>query len=249
MDRRFNYKDPTKVTYFHPDGPATHWSLFEGVRILRYDEERRNVHARYMHRFFLDGLKLGLFIEGEGYREINGISFGSYIGTKSGATKKPGYTTWSAAAFANGIYNMYGATGGPAVQFQLFDYLGFHYQLTPVNRAGDFSLLGLQVVDEQIGESSQRSYVTQAGYGKVKDTGVRHNIEAVLRLYCRYEIHLGYLGENIKRKYNYYIGDTMKDGQIMSQKTYGLGLGEMITGGRITKNEIYLRFSASVFIE
>jgi len=248
IDQSYGRRVPTRVTYFHPDGASASWSLFEGIRMVRYDEQRRNVELKYLHPMLVAGFKAGFFAGGEGYREINNISFGSYIATKGSASHKPGVTSWSAAAAAPGEYDLYGPMGGLALQFQLFDYLGFHYQGGIVARSGSFHMTGIQMVEEQKdGAFLGRSFIGQAAWASVRDRGMRHNLEAVLRLYCRYEIHLGVLREDIQRDYELYLGDSIKGAEVISQKTYGLGLGEMLTGARMHKNEIYLRFSVSAF--
>jgi hypothetical protein len=261
IDQGLGSQNSTTVTFFHPaqESGGFRWSYFEGLRLTRYVEDQRTLEAKYLHPVFLRGFKAGAFVAREWYREENDISYGSFQATSASSAIQPNTTAWSAAGIVPGVYRMRGWTFGAAFRYQLFDWLGFYYKLGSVRRSGSYDQGGLQalsVSQAASGSGSSAVAASQAAHlllpfaaAQATDSGLRHNLEAVFRIYCRYSITIGVLREDLSRSYGSYLGYTFGTvNNLYSQKTpTGLGIGETSTAHELNKREIYLKFGTDFF--
>ncbi len=250
LDQRFARNGPTSVTFYEPANANMRWAFFEGMRLLRYVEDRRGGEIAYVHPI-LAGLKAGVFAQDETYIEINDLSLGSYTSSTHTSQNKPNTTTWSEAAIIPAEYRMRGAYAGPIVQLQLFDWLGVHYKFTPVRREGTFRLSGFQYLNEgsNNGAISESNAIFPFTYARLKDVGQRHNLEFIFTFLCNYGVHLGFLTEDLDRTYSLYLSETnFKQNRLVNLKTPELfGYGEMFSSHKISKAEVYLKFSAALY--
>jgi len=251
INRKFRREDPAMVDFFHPEGSYHRWSYFEGVRLTNYREERKNLFIKYLRRMFFRGFKAGLYFSREWYTEENEISFGSYVATTVFSPVAPGTRNWSEGGVAPAIYKLSGFSFGPAFRYQMFDWLGFHSQFTPVSRSGTLTMDGIRLIEQLNDASGARNYAAllPVASAKLKDSGYRFNIEGVIRLYCRYTLHLGILKENFKRSYDGYAAKTFSTGNLPFQEKTPtiLGIGELSKAHPFDKIEIYLKLGSSFF--
>lgn len=250
LDHDYDRDDANKATFVAPANDQFQRTLFEGMSLVRYREIRRAVDLMYLHPVLFKGLKVGVFAGREWYYEQNDISFGSL--TATGASASPaGLLRWSFGAITPSEYRMSGFIWGPAIRYQLFDWLGVLYRFTPVyQRKGTMNLSGIQNLN-QIPASGDATFapLVPVHYGEATDRGVRHNLEAIIRIYCRYGLHIGLLREDFKRSYQTYYGATFSpfDATGYAAKTWGYGFGEGSQSFKISKFEIYMKMSASFF--
>jgi hypothetical protein len=241
----------TTVSFFHPASDRFRWSFFEGVRLARYVEDRRNLEFKYLHPAFLRGFKIGGFLGREWYKEENDISYGSFQANSATAPLDPNSTAWSVGGVVPGNYKMRGWNFGPAFRYKIFSWFGLQYKLAFVNRSGSFNQAGLQtmtVTNDLTGAQRLEALLPFAS-GTAKDSGLRHQLEAEFCIYCRFTITVGILKEDFTRSYSSYFGRTL--GTIpyfYSEKTAaGLGIGELSKSHKLTKEELYLKFGTDFF--
>ncbi|MCB1174908.1 MAG: hypothetical protein KDK39_15155 [Leptospiraceae bacterium] len=257
INQEYNRNEPARIDFFHPASDIKRWSYFEGVRLTKYNEERKNIFVRYLHPvdfddFQVQGLRIGLYASRELVDERNEISFGSYVATTNTSTIAPGTISWSQGGVVPVVYDLKGYSIGPAVRYQLFDWLGLHYRFTPVRRSGPMNMFGVRTI-QQTTDATGASVVGALipfGTAEVQDSGVRHNFEAVARIYCRYTLHLGIMKEDIDRSYSFYLAKTVAtDANLpFQEKTPSIfGLGEMSSSHKMEKLEVYLKFGTALF--
>jgi hypothetical protein len=249
INQDFRRKDPAMVDFILPPGIKNRWSYFEGVRLTKYQEENKSLYAKYLHKMWFRGFKAGIYLSREWYDELNDISFGSYVATTLSSSVAPGTTNWSQGGIVPSRYSMTGYSIGPSFRYQLFDWLGFHYELTSVRRAGNLSMQGIRLIQQSndITGGTAYSVLLPAAAGRVKDSGLRHNLEIVFRIFCRYSLHIGILKEDFERNYDSYLGKTLSSGNLpFQEKTpVGMGIGEMNKAHKLGKIDIYMKFGTS----
>ena len=251
IDQGLGNENSTTVTFFHPPSTDFRWSYFEGARLARYFEENRTIEAKYLHPVLFPGFKAGAYIAREFYREENDISYGSYQATTASNAIAATTTAWSVAAVVPGNYEMAGWTIGPAFRYQIFQWFGLHYKLGIIERDGSYNQGGFQTltVSNDVTGATQLEGLFPYATGRAKDTGIRHVLEAVFCVYCRFTITVGFLKEDLSRSYESYAGYTFGTRpNLYSQKTpTGLGIGETSTSHEVSKQEIYLKLGSDFF--
>lgn len=242
-------ESPSKAVFLSAGNSTLQPSIYEGLRLVTYKESRVNFHFTYLRPAFLAGLKLGGFIEREKYIEDNDLSLGSLTATRSGATP-PSTLIWASAAVTPARYDMSGWLLGAAARYQIFDWLGVTYRLAPFySRKGSLSMSGIQTLNET-GNTGASSFAPMVPFAvaEVKDSGIRHNLEATMRFNCIYTFSLGILREDLKRSYSSYFGYTATTGRFYFAKTpTGIGLGETSSSHKLSTAEIYFRFGVLGF--
>lgn len=218
-----------------------YWAAgFEGNRLLRF--EGVSEHIRLSYTFpVLDWLMVGPSINYHRYTEKNEVTSGSYT-----ARRSDNQTTWSAGGSASAEYSMRGYLPGILIKAQLLPWWEVRSRFELVNRSGDFSMLGAQLI-QITGQDSSVHFggAVPAYYGTVKDTGNLFMLESSFR-YCRFTLDIGILRQEVQRKYSLYMGDTFGGGarSDFSVRTSGLGLGEM--SGKFKHSTMELYFIPSV---
>ncbi|MBI3396113.1 MAG: hypothetical protein HY042_09790 [Spirochaetia bacterium] len=248
IDKRYDKSSPGKITFAEPGNTNYTSAVFEGMRLIRYQEHRDNFELMYLHPIGSKGIKLGGFLAKENYIEDIRISMGSYTLTRATAPQ-PDLASWSEGGSIPGKYTESGTVFGPAVRYQLFEWLGFTYKMTLLHRTGNFQLAGGQLLNGVPGTGAAfQSVLLPVHFAELEDKGIRHTLEGVLRFYCRYSLHVGILKEDYKRSYSSYAGNTLANVGNFSAKTQtGLGFGEMASAHPYHKFEVYVRGGVSVF--
>lgn len=251
INQKYGRKDPARIDFFHPASNTKRWSYFEGVRLTRYREENKSIYFKYLYPMFWKGFKAGIYIAQEWYDEKDDISFGSYVATSINAEVAPGTINWSQGGIVPAFYNMTGTSFGPAFRYQMYDWLGFHYKLTPVNRSGSMNMSGTRLIQQSNDFTGQEalSGLFVLATATVSDSGMRHDLEAVFRFLCRYTLHIGILKEDFNRTYSGYISKTFSSGELpFQEKTPTVfGIGELSSSHKIEKLEFYMKFGTSFF--
>ena len=255
-EQSYDRQDPAQVNFtpLVQSGGAFRRSYFEGMRINRYREINRNVKAMYLHPMLLRGFKGGVFLGKEWYVENNDISFGSYLATSSLSPTLPNTISWSEGGVSPAIYRMSGIIYGLAARYQIFEWFGMHYWITPLKRSGRMNMVGWRALNQTTtntdgSTTDTLNLLVPVASAKMQDKGMRHRLEGVFNIYCRYTVHLGLLKEDFKRTYESYYGfDNGINAEYYSMKTpTRLGIGELIGEHPMSKFEVYIRFGAGFF--
>ncbi|MCE9598047.1 MAG: hypothetical protein K8S54_08770 [Spirochaetia bacterium] len=245
INQKFSRNQPGKSSYIAPGNGAYYPSLFEGLRLLRYREDRKTAELMYLHPVWKPGLKLGVLAASEKKFEKNVISMGSYSSSRT----SPETTIWSEGGSIPAEIYFSGSAFGLAARYQIFEWFGMLYKGRSFSREGRMNLVGLQIQDTVVGGGTTGlSPLLPVHYATVKEKGTRHNLEGIFKLYCRYNVVVGVMKEDYKRKYGVYLGDTNLTTSNLQKKTEGLGLGEISSSAKGSKLEIYLRFGADFFL-
>ena len=251
VNEEYTRKSPTMTTFLAPATTNLHNSLFEGVRLLELAEKRRNLDFSYLHPLLARGFKVGGALGREWYGEQNLISYGSYAQTRSTAPVSAQTAFWSQGGEVNSAWESAYWTLGLVLRYQLFDWLGFYYRLDPfLRRSGDLTLGGAQLLATGDLEGTQTGthVLVPLHFARISERGRRHNVEATIRICCRFAVHVGLLKEDWKRSYDSYLGTTLATGGMFNAKTPdGIGLGEMSQKFAVSRREIYLKLSVAVF--
>jgi hypothetical protein len=249
----YSVKYPSKVTFLAPGNATYQTAIYEGLRLLKWAERRDEVELMYLHPVSRKGVKLGGFVTRQEYTENITVSMGSLTATRASSTDG-GVLTWSEGGSIPGQYRTSGWLAGPAVRYQLFEWLGLTYKLSPFRRSGDFDMSGLQVLTSQqyntAGQAGEQVpyFLAPVHFGSFQDKGMRHALEAALRLYCRYSVHLGLVKEDFNRSYSSYFGYTFSPTTNFHPKTQGLGIGEMSQSFKGSRLEVYMRFGLHFYL-
>ncbi len=253
MNQSFSRDAPATVDFFHPAGATKRWSYFEGVRLAKYKEQHHTLDVQYLYPVWLRGLKAGVYFAREWYFERDEVSFGSYVATNLSDTVAPGTLNWSQGAVTPVDVRAKGLVFGPALRYQIFDWLGVNYKLTLVNRQGTLSYFGVRTIQQsdEVNGTFNVSALIPSAFAEFSETGIRHNLETVFQFYCRYSVHLGVLKEDIDRSYSTYFSGTLPLNPTIpfQQKTpTGLGIGETSQSFKSDKLEIYMKFGVAFFL-
>lgn len=246
ITQSYSQKYPAKVTFLAPGNASYQNAIYEGLRVLKWIERRDELEVMYLHPL-PKGIKAGGFIARQEYVENIEVSMGSLTATRAG-TNDGGILTWSQGGSVPATFRTSGWLLGPAVRYQLFEWLGFTYKLAPFQRKGNFDMAGLQILSAQTyttaGAPGAIAYQALAPFhfGSFKDKGMRHTLETALRLYCRYSVHLGIVKEDFSRSYDSYFGYTFSPTINFHPKTNGLGIGEMSQSFNSSTLAMYLKF-------
>jgi len=249
----YSTKYPSKVTFLAPGNATYQTAMYEGLRLIKWAERRDELEVMYLHPLSSKGIKIGGFLTRQEYTENIEVSMGSLIATRA-STTDGGVLTWSEGGSVPATYRTSGWLVGPAVRYQLFEWLGFTYKLSPLRRSGDFNMTGYQILTTQAytttGQLGPQSFqiVAPLHFGSFQDKGMRHVLETALRLYCRYSVHLGFVKEDFNRTYSSYFGYTFSPTTNFHPKTNGLGLGEMSQSFRSSSLEVYLKFGLHFYL-
>ncbi len=253
ITQSYSQKYPAKVTFLAPGNAVYQSAIYEGLRLLKWAERRDEVELMYLHPISSKGVKLGAFVTRQEYTENIIVSMGSLTATRASSTDG-GVLTWSEGGSIPGQYRTSGWLAGPAVRYQVFEWLGFTYKLSPLRRSGDFDMSGIQVLTSQqyntAGQPGEQVpyFLAPVHFGSFEDKGMRHVLEAALRLYCRYSVHLGVVKEDFNRTYSSYFGYTFSPTTDFHPKTQGLGIGEMSQSFKSSRLEVYMRFGLHFYL-
>lgn len=267
-DIRYGYKNKfeiqlaqdTTLGVYSRDLPASnefvsprstnYWgSAFEGNRLLRF--EGVSDHLRFSYTFPLSKIfMLGPSINLHRYSERNNITYGSYATSRPEAPV-PSKTTWSIGGDANGEYSMRGILPGIFMKLQLRDWWEVRARYEILDRKGDFSVLGTQIIQEFYNDNSTNiTGVLPAYGGQVRDKGSIINIESSFR-YCRFTFDFGIIRQDVKRSYPLYLGDTI--GTVTrtdySARSIGVGISEMSNATKHQVTEFYFMPGVSFFYD
>ncbi|MBX7058765.1 MAG: hypothetical protein K1X75_11930 [Leptospirales bacterium] len=240
----------SRVNFLVPGNTALQPSIYEGLRLVRYEERRSAIDFAYLYPLLTPGLKLGGFIAYERFTENNDLTLGSYTGTRSSATP-PSTITASNAAVTPARYDMRGWLIGLAARYQIFDWLGVSYRLAPLyRRSGAFSMSGFQTLSQYSNSSGLTLLpIFPFAVADFKDSGVRHTLEGTIRFSCIYTFTLGVLKEDMTRTYSSYFGASLSTGgQFASKTPTFIGIGETSASFKITTLEYYMRFGVLGFL-
>ncbi|WP_246047105.1 hypothetical protein [Leptospira ognonensis] len=267
-DIRYGYKnkyeiqmaEDTTLGVYSRDLPASneflsprstnYWgSAFEGNRLLRFEGVSNHLRFSYTHpinKIFM----IGPSINFHRYSERNNITYGSYATSRAEAPV-PNKTTWSVGGDANAEYSMKGIIPGIYMKLKLRDWWEVRARYELLDRKGDFSVLGSQIIQEVFNDSSTGiTGVVPAYGGQVRDKGTILNIESSFR-YCRFTLDVGMIRQDIKRTYPLYLGDTV--GTVArtdySARSIGIGVSEMSNAAKHQVTEFYIMPGVSFFYD
>lgn len=240
---------PASNNFFSPR-TDTYWaSAFEGNRLLRFEGVSQHLRFSYTHPFSKIFM-IGPSINFHRYTERNNISYGSYSTSRAEATV-PNKATWSIGGDANAEYSMKGILPGIFAKLKLRDWWELRTRLELLDRKGNFSVLGSQIIQETFSDgSSNLTGVVPAYGGKVRDKGTILNIESSFQ-YCRFTLDIGMIRQDIKRNYETYLGDTLGGvprSDYSSRSVY-IGFSEMSTSVKHTVTEFYIMPGVSFFYD
>ncbi|MDZ4727575.1 MAG: hypothetical protein SH817_15565 [Leptospira sp.] len=240
---------PASNEFFSPR-TANYWgSAFEGNRLLRFEGVSNHLRFSYTHpltKIFM----IGPSINFHRYSERNNITYGSYSTSRPEASV-PNKTTWSVGGDANAEYSMKGILPGIFMKIKLRDWWEVRARYELLDRKGDFSVIGTQVVQEIFNDSTSNiSGVVPAYGGNVRDKGTILNIESSFR-YCRFTLDFGLIRQDVKRTYPLYLGDTI--GNVprtdYSARSIGIGVSEMSSSIKHQVTEFYIMPGVSFFYD
>lgn len=240
---------PASNNFFSPR-TDTYWaSAFEGNRLLRFEGVSQHLRFSYTHPFSKIFM-IGPSINFHRYTERNNISYGSYSTSRAEATV-PNKATWSIGGDANAEYSMKGILPGIFAKLKLRDWWELRTRLELLDRKGNFSVLGSQIIQEAFSDgSSNLTGVIPAYGGKVRDKGTILNIESSFQ-YCRFTLDIGMIRQDIKRNYETYLGDTLGGvprSDYSSRSVY-IGFSEMSASVKHTVTELYIMPGVSFFYD
>lgn len=240
---------PASNNFFSPR-TDTYWaSAFEGNRLLRFEGVSQHLRFSYTHPFSKIFM-IGPSINFHRYTERNNISYGSYSTSRAEATV-PNKATWSIGGDANAEYSMKGILPGIFAKLKLRDWWELRTRLELLDRKGNFSVLGSQIIQEAFSDgSSNLTGVVPAYGGKVRDKGTILNIESSFQ-YCRFTLDIGMIRQDIKRNYETYLGDTLGGvprSDYSSRSVY-IGFSEMSASVKHTVTEFYIMPGVSFFYD
>lgn len=246
---KYGRENPASVNFLSPRTDRYYASAFEGKRLINFRGVSKTLRLSYTHPI-LSWLMIGPSIGIHRYSERNEVSFGSYSVTRE-TNVNPNQVTWSIGGSVNAEYTMSGILPGIFMKAKVFPWLEIRSRFELLNRKGNFSLFGSQVLEQQ-NASGQGTYLGAIPIyaGNAKDTGTIFMLEASLR-YCRFSLDIGIVRQDIKRKYNSYFGDTV--GSIAradyTAGSQGIGFSELSSSYKQTINEIYIMPGVSFHLE
>ncbi|WP_372487260.1 hypothetical protein [Leptospira levettii] len=240
---------PASNNFISPRTDAYWASSFEGNRLLRFEGVSQNLRFSYTHPV-TKILMVGPSINFHRYTERNNISYGSYSTSRPEATV-PNKTTWSIGGDANAEYSMKGILPGIYSKLKLRDWWEIRARLELLDRKGNFSVLGSQIIQEVFNDnSSSLTAVIPAYGGRVRDKGTILNLETSFQ-YCRFSLDIGMIRQDIKRTYETYLGDTV--GSVprsdYSARSVYIGFSEMSTSIKHTVTEFYIMPGVSFYYD
>lgn len=268
FDLRYGYKNKYEVQYaeetslgvYSRSQPASnnfisprtdsYWaSSFEGNRLLRFEGVSQHFRFSYTHpitKLFMMGPSLNF----HRYTERNNISYGSFSTSRPEATV-PNKVTWSIGGDANAEYSMKGILPGIYAKFKLRDWWEIRGRLELLDRKGNFSVLGSQIIQEVFNDGSSNLTAVLPTYGgKVRDKGTIFNLETSFQ-YCRFSLDIGMIRQDVKRTYDSYLGDTI--GSVprndYSARSVFVGVSEMSNSIKHTVTEFYIMPGVSFFYD
>lgn len=240
---------PASNNFFSPR-TDTYWaSSFEGNRLLRFEGVSQHLRFSYTHPFSKIFM-IGPSINFHRYTERNNISYGSYSTSRPEASV-PNKVTWSIGGDANAEYSMRGILPGIFTKFKLRDWWELRARVELLDRKGNFSVLGSQIMQEAFTDgSSHLNAVVPAYGGKVRDKGTIINLETSFQ-YCRFTLDIGMIRQDVKRTYESYLGDTV--GNVprsdYSARSVYIGFSEMSGSIKHTVTEFYIMPGVSFFYD
>jgi hypothetical protein len=268
FDIRYGYKNKYEIQFaedtslgvYGRDLPASnnfisprtdsYWaSSFEGNRLLRFEGVSQHLRFSYTHPI-TKILMVGPSVNFHRYTERNNISYGSYSTSRPEATV-PNKVTWSIGGDANAEYSMKGILPGVYAKLKLKDWWEIRGRLELLDRKGNFSVLGSQIIQEVYNDgTSNLTGVVPAYGGKVRDKGTILNLETSFQ-YCRFSLDIGMIRQDVKRNYDTYLGDTI--GNVprtdYSSRSVGIGFSEMSTSIKHTVTEFYIMPGVSFYYD
>lgn len=268
FDIRYGYKNKYEIQFaedtslgvYSRDLPASnnfisprtdsYWaSSFEGNRLLRFEGVSQHLRFSYTHPI-TKILMVGPSVNFHRYTERNNISYGSYSTSRPEATV-PNKVTWSIGGDANAEYSMKGILPGVYAKLKLKDWWEIRGRLELLDRKGNFSVLGSQIIQEVYNDgTSNLTGVVPAYGGKVRDKGTILNLETSFQ-YCRFSLDIGMIRQDVKRNYDTYLGDTI--GNVprtdYSSRSVGIGFSEMSTSIKHTVTEFYIMPGVSFYYD
>ncbi|TGN14467.1 hypothetical protein [Leptospira ilyithenensis] len=236
---KYDRDKPASNNFFSPRTNNYWASAFEGNRLLRFEGESQHFRFSYTHPI-TDRFMIGPSINFHRYTEKNKISYGSYSTSRPEAPV-PDKATWSIGGDANAEYSMKGILPGIYTKVKLKDWWEVRGRIELLDRKGDFSVLGSQIIQETSQSMNALTAVLPAYGGKVHDKGTLLQIESSFR-YCRFSLDIGMIRQDVQRKYSTYLGDTV--GSVAkvdySARSIGVGFSEMSSSIKHTVTEFYI---------
>jgi len=244
------YAEDRTIGKYDRDKPASnnflsprtnnYWaSAFEGNRLLRFEGESQHFRFSYTHPI-TERFMIGPSINFHRYTEKNKISYGSYSTSRPEAPV-PDKVTWSIGGDANAEYSMKGILPGIYTKVKLADWWEFRGRIELLDRTGNFSVIGSQIIQESTSNGANLTAVLPAYGGKVHDKGTLIQLESSFR-YCRFSLDIGMIRQDVQRKYSTYLGDTL--GSVprvdYSARSIGIGYSEMSSSIKHVVTEFYI---------
>ncbi|GIX42436.1 MAG: hypothetical protein KatS3mg129_2169 [Leptospiraceae bacterium] len=237
--------------FYTPGNNDYNWSLFEGARLLKYYNRVDNIKISYL--FILPKwkwIKVGPTLIYEKYHEKNVVSIGSYTLRRQTATINPTLRTWNAGGESSILYNLKGIYPGITSRFFLYKWLHINFNLYYLNRTGNFSFNGVQILQKTKDNEAnfkELTFMVPNYNGDPKDIGIRTNIEGEFKI-CRFSFILGYVREDYKRKYLSYFGTTFGNTEDVILKTPNWGFGEIANQHKASRDQIYFKFNMAFYL-
>ncbi|MCZ8344344.1 MAG: hypothetical protein O9301_15020 [Leptospira sp.] len=240
---------PASNNFFSPRSDTYWGSTFEGNRLLRFQGVSEHFRFSYTHPVSKIWM-IGPSINFHRYTETNNISYGSYSTSRPEAAV-PNKVTWSIGGDANAEYSMRGIVPGIYSKWKLRDWWEVRARFELLDRRGNFSVIGSQIISERFDDGREQiTGVLPAYGGKVRDRGTILNLESSFQ-YCRFTLDFGIIRQDIRRKYETYLGDTI--GSVprndYSARSVGIGFSEMSSSIKHTVTEVYIMPSVSFFYD
>ncbi|TGN19236.1 hypothetical protein [Leptospira idonii] len=237
---KYGRDQPASIDFVSPRTDQYWASVFEGNRLLRFEGVSQHFRFSYTHPF-TKWLMIGPSINIHRYTEKNNISYGSYSTSRPEAAI-PNKATWSIGGDAKAEYYMKGILPGLYLKAKIRDWWEIRSRLELLDRKGDFSVLGSQIIQESYSDGNVGyTGVLPAYAGQARDKGTLFMLESSFR-YCRFSLDVGLIRQDIKRSYSLYLGDTI--GNVprndYSARSVQVGFTEMSQSTKHTVTEIYI---------
>jgi hypothetical protein len=232
---KYGRENPASVDFFAPR-TDTYWaSAFEGNRLLRFEGKSQHLRFSYIHPI-RNWLSVGPSLNLHQYSEKNQISYGSYASVRTAHR-----TTWSFGGDANAEFSMHGILPGILMKMKLTDWWELRSRFELINRKGNFSVFGSQLITQDTSTGSGYTGVLPIYAGKAQDKGTIFFLESSFR-YCRFSLDIGLIRQDYKRKYSEYYGDTV--GNVIrtdySARSVLIGFSELSNTSKQSTTEIYI---------
>ncbi|TGM11562.1 hypothetical protein EHQ81_18010 [Leptospira selangorensis] len=246
---KYGKEEPASTNFITPRTDLYWASAFEGNRLLRFDGISDHLRFSYIHPF-TSRFRIGPSVNFHRYTEQDTSSYGSYSTSRPGAPV-PDKATWSVGGNVESNFSMKGILPGIYLKFKITEWWEIRSRLEYLDRKGDFSAIGIQVLQESISGGPGTYSISVPAYGgKVSDKGTIFMFESSFR-YCRFSLDIGMIRQDITRSYSMYVGDTIG---TVSTNDYllrfpNIDLGQISHHSKQTLTEVYIMPGASFFYD